>query len=100
MSNKDSAASEVVRDDHIWLRRTHEKDGWAFGYFSDRPQDDAFVEYARVRASVDEAVVRRIAEMIAEEPMPYNARFTSFDLRKWKIGRYAQIITTELQKGK
>lgn len=43
------AAVDERDDERIWLRETHEKDGWKFGYYADRPQDDSFVEYARVR---------------------------------------------------
>lgn len=45
--------------------------------------------------TVDEAA-RKAAEKIVDEPMPYNSRYASFNLRKWKLGRYEQIITAEL----
>jgi len=42
--------------DRIWLRETREEDGWKFGYWADRPQDAAFVEYARVPSSIMDEV--------------------------------------------
>lgn len=46
----------------IWLKQTHEKDGWMFGYYSDRPQDDAFIQYVPAAAKLDKS-----ADEIAHE---------------------------------
>lgn len=55
-----STEPEVKR---IWLRETHEENGWKFGYYADRPQDDSFIEYVPASAL---APLARALEKIAD----------------------------------
>lgn len=44
----ESSSSSSPTEDRIWLRQTHEENSWKYGYFCHQPQDDAFVEFARI----------------------------------------------------
>lgn len=41
-------STHPAQEERIWLKQTHEENGWKFGYYCDKPQDDAFIEYVRV----------------------------------------------------
>lgn len=72
-------------DDRIWLRQTHEEDGWWFGYYADRPQDDAFTEYVavteleRVRGERDElsAIIEACHAMLDKLDPEYEEGWTT-----------------------